>query len=446
MALTGLEIYKQLPKTNCGKCGSPTCLAFAMQLAAKKASLDKCPDISDEATAALEGASAPPIRLVSIGAGDNKLEIGNETVMFRHEQTFCHPCGLAVEVKDTLEGAELDAKIEKINNLSFDRVGQEIKVELICARNESGDSGKFTSCVAQIQSKTNLALILAGSKPEVIEAALKTCAQSRPLIYAADDSNFEAMVKLAKEYKCPLTAKGKGLDELAQLTPKLTSAGVEDIVLDPCPATPLDAVSDMTHIRRLALKKTFRPLGYPVIVFTSAQDPQQEVLQAVSYITKYAGIVVLTGDESWQALPLVTLRQNIYTDPQKPIQVEAKLYEIGKVGPESPVLVTTNFSLTYFTVEGEIEAGKTGCYILVVDTEGQSVLTAFAADKFTAEGTAKMLNESGLSDKVKHKKVIIPGYVAVMSGKLQEESGWEVLVGPREASALPAFLKNVWKS
>lgn len=445
MALTGLEIYKQLPKTNCGKCGSPTCLAFAMQLAAKKASLDKCPDISPEAKAALEGASAPPIRLVTIGLDDNKIEIGNETVMFRHEQTFFHPCGLAVEIKDTLEPGELAAKIERINHLCFERVGQTIKVELICLRNASGDVQKFASCVEQLKAKTKLALILASPNPEAIEAALKICAEQRPLICAAESSNVESMAQLAKNYKCPVVAKGNGLDELAELTPKITAAGVEDIVLDPSSSNPLQAISDLTHIRRLCLKKNFRPLGYPPLVFTCAENPYQEVLQAITYITKYAGIVVLTGDEPWQILPLVTLRQNIYTDPQKPIQVEAKVYDIGSVSPQSPVIVTTNFSLTYFTVEGEIEASKVGTYVLVVNTEGQSVLTAFAADKFTAESTAKALNESGLKDKVSHQKVIIPGYVSVMSGKLQEESGWEVLVGPREASALPAYLKNVWK-
>ncbi|MCK4248951.1 MAG: acetyl-CoA decarbonylase/synthase complex subunit gamma [Candidatus Omnitrophica bacterium] len=446
MALTGLEIYKQLPKTNCGKCGSPTCLAFAMQLSAKKTSLDKCPDISVEAKAALEGASAPPIRLISIGAGDNKLEVGNETVMFRHEQTFFHPCGLGVEIKDTVQGADLEAGIEKINKLCFERVGQTIKVELICVRNESNDAQKFASCVEQIQAKTKLALVLASDKAEVIEAALKVCASAKPLIHAANASNLEAMVKLAKEHNCPLAVKGKGLDELSTLTPRITAAGVEDIVLDAASADPLETISDLVHIRRLALKKNFRPLGYPVIVFTDAGDPQEEVMQAVSYISKYAGIVILTGDEPWQALPLVTLRQNLYTDPQKPIQVEAKVYEIGKVNVDSPVIVTTNFSLTYFTVEGEVEAGKIGTYVVVVDTEGQSVLTAFAADKLTAEGTAKMLNESALAEKLNHKKVIIPGYISVMSGKLQEESGWEVLVGPREASALPAYMRNVWQS
>ncbi|MCK4423464.1 MAG: acetyl-CoA decarbonylase/synthase complex subunit gamma, partial [Candidatus Omnitrophica bacterium] len=277
-------------------------------------------------------------------------------------------------------------------------------------------------------------------------AALKVCASAKPLIHAANASNLEAMVKLTKEYNCPLAVKGKGLDELAELTPRIIAGGVEDIVLDAASADPLETISDLVHIRRLALKKNLRSLGYPVIVFTDAGDPQEEVMQAVSYISKYAGIVILTGDEPWQALPLVTLRQNLYTDPQKPIQVEAKVYEIGKVNVDSPVIVTTNFSLTYFTVEGEVEAGKIGTYVVVVDTEGQSVLTAFAADKLTAEGTAKMLNESGLTEKLNHKKVIIPGYISVMSGKLQEESGWEVLVGPREASALPAYMRNVWQS
>lgn len=445
MALTGLDIYKLLPKTNCAKCGMPTCLAFAMALAQKKISLDKCPDVSAQSREALEGASAPPQRLVVIGTGENKLEIGNETVMFRHDQTFWHPCGIGIEVTDTLPDAELTARVERINKLDFERVAQKLKVELIAITNKSGSPETFAKAVATVCEKSRRALVLVSTDPKAIEAGLKIAAERKPLIYAANAANYTEMAQLARANSCPLAVLANGLDELADLTPKVKALGVEDLVMDAGRHDPRGALSDATHARRLAVKKTFRPLGYPTITFTDSDDAAWELVVAASAILKYQGIIILRGSEPWEILPLLAARQNIYTDPRKPIQVESKIYEIGAVSDKSPVLVTTNFSLTYFTVEPEVEASKVPSFIMVVDTEGLSVLTAFAADKLTAEKVAKMLKTSGIADRVSHRKVIIPGYVSVMSGKLQEESGWEVLVGPREASAIPAYLKTVWK-
>ncbi len=447
MPLTALDIYKQLPKTNCGECGSPTCLAFAMQLASKKVSLDQCPYVSDEAKANLEGASAPPIKLVKIGTGDNTLEIGNETVLFRHEETFYHPTGLAILVEDSLSEEELKAKAEKINSLSFERVGQIIKVNLIAVKDTSNDPQKFAQAVKTVASNTDLPLILVSFDPAVISAALPNCTDGKPLIYAATRDNYEEMTELAKQHSCPLAVYADNLDELVDLTPKVSGLGVNDLVIDPGSRKLNKVVMDLTQIRRAALRKRSRPFGYPPIVFTEADGPYQEVAQANSYIAKYAGIVVIRGSEPWEILPMVTMRQNIYTDPQKPIQVEAKVYEIGEVTDKSPLLITTDFSLTYFTVEGDVEASRVPSYILVVSSEGMSVLTAWAAEKFTAENIAAALNDSGIADKISHRKVIIPGYVAVMSGKLEEEApDWEILVGPRESSAIPSFLKNRWKA
>ncbi len=445
MALTGLDIYKLLPKTNCAKCGMPTCLAFAMALAQKKTSLDKCPDVSAQAKDALEGASAPPQRLVTIGTGDNKLEIGNETVMFRHDQTFWHPCGIGIEVADTLPANELAARIERINKLEFERVAQKIKVELIAVVNKSGSADTFAKAVTAVCAKSQRSLVLVSTDPKAMEAGLKAAAGRKPLIYAANAVNHAEMAKLAKANSCALAVVAKGLDELTDLTPKIKALGVEDLVIDPGNHSPKAGLSDATHARRLAVKKTFRPLGYATIAFTDTDDATWELAVAASAILKYQGIVILRGSEPWEILPLLAARQNIYTDPRKPIQVESKVYEIGSVSDKSPVLVTTNFSLTYFTVEPEVESSKVPSFIMVVDTEGMSVLTAFAADKLTSEKVAKMLKTCGLADRVSHKKVVIPGYVSVMSGKLQEESGWEVMVGPREASAIPAYLKTVWK-
>jgi len=440
MALTGLQIYKLLPRTNCGECGPPTCLAFAMQLAQKKATLDACPYVSDEAKAALEGASAPPIRLVKIGTDGNELAIGNETVLFRHEETFHHPCGIAVAITDELEGEALDNKIEEINGLWFDRVGQTIGVELIAIKDTTGDPKKYSTVVKEVVAKSKQAPILMSSEPNVIRLAAASARSKNPLIYAANSENYQAMATVAKMVKCPLAVYGNGLDEVAELTEKIKALGVEDLVIDAGAREPLKVVNDLTQARRLALRRTFRPLGYPTITFV--EDEEKQISQASTYISKYAGIVVCPGSEPWQILPLLALRQNLYTDPRVPLQVEPQIYEVGDVTPDSPVLMTTNFSLTYFTVLGEVETSKIPAYILAVDTEGQSVLTAYSSEKLTAEGVAKALNETGIKDQVNHNNLVIPGYVAVMSGKLEEESGWKVLVGPREASALPAYLRQ----
>lgn len=447
MALTGLDIYKQLPKTNCGECGSPTCLAFAMQLAAKKTSLDKCPHVSEEGRAALEGASAPPIRLVTIGTEEKKVEIGNETVLFRHEETFYHETAVAIAVADNLTEDALGARIEKIKGLQFERVGLTISINLVAIHDTEGNKERFAKVVKRIDEEIGLPLILISQNPEVMEAALQICGKKRPLICAADSNNYQTMSQLAKDYSCPLTVTAKGLEELSELTQKIASLGVQDLVLDSGARDLLGTLSDLTQIRRLALRKTYRPLGYPTLAFVSDGHPYQEIARASIYVAKYANIVILEGTEPWQILPLLTLRQNIYTDPQKPIQVEPKVYEVGSVNDKSPVLVTTNFSLTYFTVEGDVEASKVASFVVVVDTEGTSVLTAWAAEKFTAESIAAAVKNQGVGEKVSHRKLILPGFVAVLSGKLEEElSGWEILVGPRESSGIPAYLKNTWKA
>lgn len=444
MALSGLDIYKLLPKTNCKECGFPTCLAFAMQIAAKKVELAKCPHVSPEAKKALESASQPPIRLVTIGAGEGKLQVGNETVMFRHEETFYHPTGIGFLIEDTLSTKEFSERINRINKLKFERVGQEIKVDLIALKCVSGKKDIFVEAVKRVLAQSQLNLMLESENPQILKEAASLAKERRPLLYAARKDNSEAMAQIAKELSLPLVVCGDTLDELAELTQKITAQGVKDLILDSGAKNLAEKLDELTQIRRLALKNSYRPLGYPTIAITTSQEANQEVMEAATYIAKYASIVILKAEEPWQVLPLLTLRQNIYTDPQKPLQVEPKAYEIGQVTDKSPVLVTTNFSLTYYTVEAEVEASRIGAYIISSYAEGLSVLTAWAAEKFTAETIAKDLNECGIKDKVSHREIIIPGYVAVLSAKLEEESGWKVKVGPKEASGIPSFLKS-WK-
>lgn len=452
MALTGLDIYKHLPKTNCGKCESPTCLAFALKLAAKKGSLEECPTVTPEAKAALAAASEPPIRTICLGGAEKKLAVGGETVLFRHDKTFYHPTGIGVIIDDNLSPEELEKKIKKFHQLTFDRVGQLVSTEILALNNVSGKKDNFIAALNKALSLTDAIFVLASENTETLEEALKRLPKNRPIIYAANSNNYEAMAALAKKYNAALAVKGKDLEELAILAQKISALGWKDIVLDTPSREPAKVLAELTQIRRLALKKNFRPLGYPVIAFVGGtgfqpviegEDTAAQIAFAATYIAKYASIVILPGLETWQHLPLVTIRQNIYTDPQKPVAVEAKLYTIGGTPNEkSPVLVTTNFSLTYFTVEPEIVNSKVPCYLLVVDAEGMSVLTAWAAEKFTTEKVVEAMNKSEIEKKVSHRKIIIPGYVAVMSGKLAELSGWEVIVGPREASGLSAFLKN----
>ena len=445
MALTGLQIYKLLPKTNCGDCNFPTCMAFAMQLAAKKVSLDQCPHVSEEARKALAEASAPPMKLVRIGEGENRLEVGQETVVFRHEEKFYHPTGVAILVEDSLSDEEIDRKIDAISKLKFTRVGEQIGVDLVALRHVSSDGGRYSQLAAKIQEKTGFPLILICQDTSLLEDALKKVGDKRPLLYAATKDNFERMASLAKSYNCPLSVRAESLEELADLTQNIKKMGVDELVLDPGTRETGKALCELTKLRRLALKKVFRPLGYPVIIFTSEDNPFQEVAQATTYVCKYASIVVMKADTPWQILPLLTVRQNIYTDPQVPNAVEAKLYEIGAVTPKSPVIVTTNFSLTYFTVESEVENSKVPTYISVVDTEGLGVLNAYAGDKWSPEKIAKTLEEQRVREKVEHNTIIIPGLVAVFRAELEEEFGWKVLVGPEEAARIPSFLKNEWK-
>lgn len=439
MGLTGLEIFKHLPKTNCKECGSPTCLAFAMALASGKASLDACPYVSDESKAALDSASAPPIKLVKVGMGENVVELGDETELFRHDKRFFHPTGIAVLISDTDDAA---AKAEKFDGLEFTRVGLHYVTDMVAVQCDSGDASKFKAAVEAVAGKTQKAMILIAEDPAVMEAALPAVAARKPLVYAANAGNYEKMVELAKANNCPLAVKGKDLNETAELVEKIVALGYKELVLDSGARETSKVLADLTQMRRLAVRKKFRPFGYPTIAFTSKEDAGEEVVQAGVYVSKYAGIVVLKAAEKQQLLPLLSWRQNLFTDPQKPIAVEPKLYDVGAADENSPVYVTTNFSLTYFIVEGEVEGSRVPSRILSVDTGGISVLTAYADNKFSAETISEAMKKAGMDEKVKHRKIVIPGHVAVLKGALEEASGWEVLVGPREASGIAKFVKE----
>ncbi|MFZ2199097.1 MAG: acetyl-CoA decarbonylase/synthase complex subunit gamma [Thermodesulfovibrionales bacterium] len=443
MALSGVEIFKLLPKTNCKKCGHPTCLAFAMKLAQRQASLESCPDVSEEAKKILGEASAPPVRPITFGSGDKAVKMGEETVLFRHDKKFVNPCAFAVEVKDTLSEAEVISLCDQVLSSEIDRVGQKLRIDAIMISNASGDAGKLESAAKLVAAKApEVPVIISTENPQAAEAAVKHFSGKKPIIYGANASNAEAMAGIAKNSKAILGVVASGLAELSDLTEKVKGLGVEDMVIDSGARKAKDIIENNTLIRRAATKKNFKPLGYPVINFMQRQDSLHETLLAGVGVTKYASIVVMSSIEKWKNLVLFTLRQNIYTDPQVPMQVEQKIYNIGEPKPESPFLITTNFSLTYFIVSGEVENSKVPCRLAVMDCEGLSVLTAWAAGKFTATKIAQFITESGVEKDLAAKELILPGYVAILSGSIEDKlPGWKVTVGPREANALPAFLK-----
>ena len=447
MPLTGIEIFKLLPKTNCGECRVPTCLAFAMNLAAGKAELAACPYVSEEAKAKLEEAAAPPIRPVTIGVGDRALKVGGETVMFRHEKRFENPPGFAIVISDAMEEAEINSRLERFRQLQYERVGLTLRPELVAVRDDSGDVSKFESLVNKVKQNNQCSIILMSSNPDILAAGLKVCADQKPLIYAATKDNLERLADLAKANSCPVAVKASSPEELGQLTTKLTEAGVKDIVLDSGSRTVRQALEDQVIIRSAALNKKFRPLGFPTIVFPGemTDDPMKEAVIASVFVAKYGGIIVLSDFQGESLFPLLVERLNIYTDPQRPLATSEGIYEIGGPDENSPVLITSNFSLTYFIVSGEIEASKVPSYLLVKDTEGLSVMTSWAAGKFVADTIAPFVKKCGIGDMVKHHKLVIPGYAAAERGGLEEElPSWEIVVGPREGAHIPAYLKT-WK-
>ena len=445
MGLTGIQIFKMLPKTNCGECGVPTCLAFAMNLASGKAELDLCPYVSDDAREKLAEASAPPIRPVALGAGVRGLKVGGETVMFRHEKTFFNPTGLAAMVSSDTAPEALEAKLKEWNALQYERVGLNLRPELVALKDVDGDAEAFAAAAGKIARESEFGLILMSDSVEVLEAGATAAAVKKPLLYGATPENADTVGALAKDKGLPCAVKAGDMEELISLSDKLTGMGIKDLVLDSGAREPKRCFQDQVAIRRAALKAGNRSLGFPTITFPCemATNLDMETMIASMLIAKYAGIVVLSDFQGESLFPLLLERLNIFTDPQRPMTVTQGIYEIGTPDENSPVLVTTNFSLTYFIVSGEIEGSRVPSWLLIMDTEGLSVMTAWAAGKFSGDAVGMFVKKSGIADKVGHKKIIIPGYAAAISGEMEEElPDWDVMIGPRDASLLPRFLKE----
>ena len=445
MALTGIQIFKLLPKTNCKECGVPTCLAFAMNLASGKAELDSCPYVSDEAREKLAEASAPPIRPVKLGKGVRQTITGGETVLYRHEKTFFNPTLLTSVVASDIDGADLDKKLKIFNAFQYERVGFNLRPELIAVKDAGNGADAFAATSKKIADESEFNLILMTEDLAVMKAGVEAVGYKRPLLYAATEANADDMGALAKENDLPLAVKADGIEALVSLTEKLTGMGLKYLVIDSGAREIKQAMEDQVAIRRAALKAGNKALGFPTITFPCemASNLDMETLIASMFVAKYGGIVVMSDFTAESIFPLLLERLNIFTDPQRPMTVTEGIFEIGNPDENSPVVVTTNFALTYFIVSGEIEASKVPTWLLIKDSEGLSVLTAWAAGKFGGDDVGMFIKKSGIMDKVKHTELIIPGYAAAIAGDVEEElPGWTITVGPREAAHLPAFLKT----
>lgn len=445
MALTGIEIFKMLPKTNCKECGYPTCLAFAMALASGKAELEACPYVSEEVKEKLAEASAPPIRPIKLGPSDAVKSIGGETVQFRHEKTFFNQTLISGMLTTAMGDAEIDEKLKTFMDMQFERVGLNLRPEMMTVVDKDGDPGKFSNVVKRVMDNSDALVLLCSDKPEVLKAGAEAAKERRPILAYATSENADAMGELAKEMDLPLVAKAEGYDALAELATKLTGMGLKDLILDSGARELKQVLKDNVVLRRAALVPKFKPFGFPVLncVAEMTDDPVKQALYASVAIAKYGAIVVLSDLQPHEVFPLLLQRLNIYTDPQKPMIVTEGIYPINNPDENSPIAITTNFALTYFIVSGEIEGSKVPTWLMIMDTEGLSVMTAWAAGKFVGDAVGMFVKKSGITEKAKTRTLIIPGYAAAISGDLEEElPDWNILIGPREASHIPAFLKS----
>lgn len=458
-----IDVYMLLPKTNCKECEEENCMAFATKLVNREISLEKCTPLlkkeNEKAYKQLWEMLRPPIKEVEIGADEQSIKIGGKYVMYRHEFTYTNPTAIAIDVTDEMPNEEVLERIEKTQNFIYEYIGNTLKLNMIAIRSTSNDPEKFKATVKKVVENTRLPIILCSFDSKILESGLMAAPKAKPLLYAATKDNWKEMAELALMYDCPLVAFAPNdIKLLRSLSKTLIEYGVENLVLDPGTLTGegiADTISNFTMIRRASAKKGDEILGFPLIGtpitawLENAEAPAEVANWNEAYLTailinRYADILILHSTEGWVLLPNTILRQNIYTDPRRPVAVEAGLRIFGTPDENSPVMFTTNFALTYYTVASDIESGSIDTYLLVVDTEGIAVDSAVAGRKLTADTVAEAVKETKIEEKVKHRRMIIPGKAARLSGEIEEASGWEVLVGPRDSSDIPKFLKEKW--
>jgi len=447
MAMSGLDIYKLTPKTNCKECGFPTCMAFAMKVAAGGAEISKCSHMSDDAMAKLSESTTPLMKVVTFGKGEAECKLGGETVLFRHEKTFVNRNRFAVLLSDAMPQEQINAKIANMKNVDYIRIGEEMRVE-IAALQYTGNKDAYLSLVSKVKaSGLKVAYMLVCADVSVLKDALELVKDELPIVFGADSKNYQEMVDLVKDLKLPLGLKAPSLTELYDLIEAVQKLDYKELLLDAGSSSARETFTNVVQIRRTALKEQDRTFGYPSVVFVNELakgDKFLEVALASLFTMKYGSIIVMDDMDYARALPLFGLRQNIFTDPQKPMRVEPKFYPINNPGDNSPVLITVDFALTYFVVSGEVERSKVQVWMGIPDAGGYSVLTAWAAGKFSGSVIAKFIKESDIESKTKCRKLIIPGKVAVLKGDIQDSlPDWEVIIGPDEAMHLPKFLRTM---
>ncbi len=442
MALKGLDIFKMTPKTNCKECGSPTCMAFSMKVAQGAVDISKCPHMSEDALAALSEATAPPMKSIKVGTGEAEYTLGGETVLARHEKTFVSKTRFAVNVTADMD---VDAVLAESNKVDYERIGERMHAEMVYVE-YTGDAAAYAEAVKKVSGKGKT-IILGCKDAEAAKAALEICKAEKPVLNGADASNYAEMVEIAKGAGVVLGVSGASLDELYDTTAAIEKLGYKDLVLDTTGATVKDTFAATVQVRRACLAKNpDRTCGYPSLVNLSklaAGDEPMQIALASLFVLKYGSIVVMDKMTYAVALPLYGLRQNVFTDPQKPMKVEPGIYPINGGDENSLVLTTVDFALTYFVVSGELERSGVPCNLVISDAGGLSVLTAWAAGKLSSTSVSKFIQEN-VEPKVKCRKLVIPGKVAVLKGDIEAKlPGWEVIVAPNEAVQLVKFLKDL---
>ena len=450
MALTGLDIFKLTPKKNCKDCGFPTCLAFSMKVAAGGIEIEKCPHMSEENLSKLSESTAPPMKALTVGAGANEYKLGGETVLFRHEKTLVNRNRFAVAIKDTDSADVVNSKIENIKKVDFERIGERMKAEFAAFIYTGNKEAYIANIKAVLASGAELAYMVVCEDVEVAKEALELLKDTNPILHGATAANYEQMVDVAAAGKYALGLRADSLEDLYELTSKVQSKDYKELLLDAGSKTIKEAYTNAIQIRRTALKDGDRTFGYPSIIFVNdlAKDNKfMEIALSSIFTIKYGSILVIEDMDFARGHSVWALRQNIYTDPQRPMRVEPKAYSVNNANDESPVLCTVDFALTYFIINGEIEKSKVPTWLLIPDAGGYSVLTAWAAGKFSGSIIANFVKESGVEQKTKSRKLIIPGKVAVLKGDIEDSlPGWEAVVGPNESMQLPKFLKDLYQN
>jgi len=463
--LSPIDVYKLLPKTNCKECGQENCMAFATKIVNREVTIDQCLPLlkkeNEKAYLKLKDLLKPAVKEVVVGVGDKAKKLGGKLVMYRHEFTYSNPTAIAIDVTDEMPEQEIVSRINRTEQFSFEYIGYTLKLDMIAVRCTSGDAEKFKATVKKVAETTTLPMIICALNSTVAEAGLMAAPKANPLLYAATTENWKDMAELALMYGCPLVVSAPNdLNALVSLTKTLLAYGVKDLVLDP--GTFLndglgDTINNFTMLRRAACKSGeelagFPLMGIPLVAWMDKGETADEIIKwreaylASMLVVRYADILVMHGADGWSLLPTAVLRQNIYTDPRKPVAVAPGLKVFGTPDENSPVFFTSNFALTYYTVASDLESSKINAYLIVVETEGSAIDSGVAGRKLTAERVADAIKASGVEGKVKHRKIIIPGKASRISGEIEELSGWKVQVGPRDSSEIPKYLIEKWQA